>query len=238
MAGLMKTFNFQKTFLAVITVAGLALSTMAVAAQDSPASTAPPLAYGVPQVLQLAQAKVTDDVIIAYIHNSGNSYGLNADQIIYLRQQGISDNVLTTMLTQPKPAAVLEPTTPAPVNPYPAQTPITYPQPAPTYDQSDSYPNTYVMPNNQIYYYSSYYPFYYPTYYYPFYYPYYRHPFARNYPFARHYSSASLSFRYGGGFHGNSFHGNSFGGSFHGGAVSYGGGGGYHGGGGGMMMHH
>jgi hypothetical protein len=227
MAVFMKTFDFQKTFLAVITVAGLMLSTMTVAAQDSPASTAPPLAYGVPQILQLAQAKVPDDTIIAYIHSSGNSYGLNADQIIYLRQQGISDNVLNVMLTQPKPAPV--PATAAPANPYPAQTPVVYPSPAPTYDQPVSSPSVYVMPNNQIYYYSSYYPFYYPNYYYPHYYPYYRHPLARNYPFARHYQSASLSFRYGGGFHGGSYWG-----GFHGGAVSYGGG--YHGGG--MMMHH
>jgi uncharacterized membrane protein YgcG len=223
----MKTFDFQKAFLAAITVAGLALSTMPLAAQDSPANTASPLAYGVPQILQLAQAKVPDDTIIAYIHSSGNSYGLNADQIIYLRQQGISDNVLNVMLTQPKPASFPLPATAAPANPYPVQTPVVYQQPAPTYDQPVSSPSVYVMPNNQIYYYSSYYPFYYPNYYYPYYYPYYR------YPYARHYSSASVSFRYGGGFHGSSY-----GGGFHGGAVSYGGGGGYHGGGGGMMMHH
>jgi uncharacterized membrane protein YgcG len=225
MAAFMKTFNFQKSFLAIITAAGLALSTLTVVAENSSADAAPPLAYGVPQILQLAQAKVPDDTIIAYIHSSGNSYGLNADQIIYLRQQGISDNVLNVMLTQPKPASFPLPATPASVNPYPAQTPVVYPQPAPTYDQPVYSPSVYVMPNNQIYYYSSYYPFCYPNYYYPYCYPYYR------YPYARHYSSASVSFRYGGGFHGGSY-----GGGYHGGSVSYGGGGGYHGGG--MMMHH
>ena len=40
--------------------------------------------------------------IIAYIRNSGNSYGLNADQIIYLRQQGLSDAVIRVMLSQPR----------------------------------------------------------------------------------------------------------------------------------------
>ncbi len=75
----------------------------------------PQLSYGVSQIVQLAQAKVGDDTIIAYIKNSGNSYGLTVDQIIYLRHQGISDAVITTMLNQPKPAvAVATPTTPAP----------------------------------------------------------------------------------------------------------------------------
>ena len=48
------------------------------------------------------KANVGDETIIAYIKNSGNSYGLNADQIIYLRQQGVSDAVVRTMLNQPQ----------------------------------------------------------------------------------------------------------------------------------------
>ena len=103
----MKTSYLQK-MVAVMAASGLALSVTTAAAQNSPAASTvqtpavPQLAYGVPQVLQLAQAKVSEDTIIAYIKNSGNSYGLNADQIIYLRQQGVSDAVLTAMLTQPK----------------------------------------------------------------------------------------------------------------------------------------
>ena len=110
---------------AVMAVAGLALSASTALAQDSSAENTvqpaavnapvPQLSYGVSQIVQLAQAKVGDDTIIAYIKNSGNSYGLTVDQIIYLRQQGISDAVITTMLNQPKPAvAVATPTTPAP----------------------------------------------------------------------------------------------------------------------------
>jgi hypothetical protein len=72
------------------------------------------LSYGVSQIVQLAQAKIGDETIIAYIKNSGNSYGLTVDQIIYLRQQGISDAVITTMLNQPGLGAVATPTTPAP----------------------------------------------------------------------------------------------------------------------------
>ena len=77
---------------------------MTIAAQTPPDNTAPPLSYGVPHILQLSQAGVANDIITAYIPNSGNSYGLDANQIIYLKQQGISDNVLTAMLNQPKAA--------------------------------------------------------------------------------------------------------------------------------------
>src|SRR5664279_601597 len=110
----MKTRNLQK-ILAVMAVAGLGWSASTARAQDSsgantvqPAAVnapVPQLAYGVPQIVQLAQAKVSDDTIIAYIKNSGNSYGLNADQIIYLRQQGISSPVIMTMLNQPRPVS-------------------------------------------------------------------------------------------------------------------------------------
>jgi hypothetical protein len=194
----MKTLNFPKTFLAVIAAAGLAL---AATAQNS----APQLAYGVPQVLQLVQAKVSDDTIIAYIHNSGNSYGLNADQIIYLRQQGVSDNVLNVMLTQPRPASA--PAAPTADSSYQAQAPAAS-TPAPTtYVQSAPAPSTvYVVPNSQSYYYN--------TYAQPYYYPY------------SYFPSISLAF----GFGGSSYYRGGYYGGYHGGGGYYHGGG-YHGGG-------
>ena len=97
--------NYWRNMLATLAVAGLVGSAFSAPAQNTPAvSTAaasepvPQLAYGVPQILQLAQAKISDGTIIAYIKSSGISYGLNASQIIYLRQQGISDAVITAML--------------------------------------------------------------------------------------------------------------------------------------------
>ncbi|MGA8181073.1 MAG: hypothetical protein WB792_13510 [Desulfobacterales bacterium] len=48
------------------------------------------LSYGMPQVLQLAHAKISDSTIIAYIQNSGTVYNLDASQIVYLKQQGVS----------------------------------------------------------------------------------------------------------------------------------------------------
>ena len=120
----MKTGKLEKT-LAGLACAGLVLSASVALAQNySTTTTAQPAAvnasgpqmvYGVPQIIRLSQAGVSEDTIIAYVKNSGFSYSLDADQIINLRQQGVSDAVITTMLNQPKPGPVLyTPTTPAP----------------------------------------------------------------------------------------------------------------------------
>src|SRR5208337_1858187 len=130
----MKTQRFQRT-LAVAVAGGLALLALTAPGQNSPGSTA--------QILQLEQAKVGDDTIIAYIKNSGNSYNLNADQIISLHHQGVSDAVITAMLSQPRPAASPA-TVPAPATPPPQVYSTTAPadnstpadQPATTYVQT------------------------------------------------------------------------------------------------------
>lgn len=201
----MKTKNFAKPLLAV--VAGLILLAGNVLAQNSPTAAAPTLSYGVAQILQLAQAKVSDDTIIAYIRNSGNSYGLDANQIVYLRQQGISDNVITVMLNQRKVASVPAQPATQPDNSSTAQNSTTY-APPPAYVQTAPSSTVYVMPDTQTYYYDAYYAQ-------PYYYPYYAWP----------YPAVSFSFGYGGGyrggFHGGGFHGGFHGGGFHGGGFHH-----------------
>jgi hypothetical protein len=166
----MKTNHWQK-MLAVLAVAGLALSASTTLAQNLTATTTaqpaavnapvPQLSYGVSQIMQLAQAKVSDDTIIAYIKNSGNIFDLNADQIIYLRQQGISDAVITTMLNQPRPAvAVATPTTPAP-QPV-ASTAYSGPVSTATVAPTVTYVQT--VPDTTYYYQPDYQPYYYPAY--------------------------------------------------------------------------
>jgi hypothetical protein len=197
----MKTLNFQKSFLAVAIAAGLALSIMTAGAQNSSGTAAPQLSYGVSQIVQLAQAKVGDDTIIAYIRNSGNSYGLDADQIIYLRQQGISDNVINVMLSQPKVASAPAQTATQPDNSSAAQTSTAVAQPTVSYVQTVPSSTVYVMPDTQTYYYDAYYVR-------PYYYPYYAWP----------YPAVSFSFGYGGGFYGGfrgGFHGAYHGGGWH-----------------------
>ena len=105
----MKTKCFQSSLLAIAAVAALVFTTASVTAQDSTIAAAQPavasqpapqLSYGVPQVLQLVQAKVSDGIIVNYIQNSGTIYSLTAGEIVYLKQQGVSDSVLNAMLNQ------------------------------------------------------------------------------------------------------------------------------------------
>jgi hypothetical protein len=106
----MKTLTFPKS-LAIVTVASLTFLGFNAVAQETPTAPAgqaavsvppPQLSYAVAQVLQLNQAKVGDDTIIAYVRNTNSGYSLDANQIIFLRQQGVSEAVITAMLNQPR----------------------------------------------------------------------------------------------------------------------------------------
>ncbi|HEY1718086.1 MAG TPA: hypothetical protein VGH42_07295 [Verrucomicrobiae bacterium] len=195
----MKTRNFKKPLLAAI--AGLALLAGNVVAQDASTAaavqSAPQLSYGVGPVLQLSQAKVSDSTIVAYIHNSGTIYALDANQIVYLKQQGVSDTVLNTMLNQRQNVANNAAQT-APTPPASAQTPNAVAQPTVTYSTVPT-SSVYVIPDTQTYQYD--------TYYQPYYYPYYGY-----YGWA--YPGVSLSFGFGGGYRGG-FHGGGFRGGWH-----------------------
>jgi hypothetical protein len=76
-------------------------------AAAAPASEAQPvqLSSGVSEILKLARARVSDDIITAFIGSSGRTYHLSASEILYLRGQGVSDSVLTAMLSQRENAA-------------------------------------------------------------------------------------------------------------------------------------
>ncbi len=229
----MKTRNLQSLALTMTAVTAVTFLAARAVAQDSSTSTTattaaaqpaaasqstPVLSYGVSQVVQLAHANIGEDVIVNYIQNSGNAYGLDANQILYLKQQGVSDRIINTMLGQRSRVAATAQTAPPPNNPdaSSAQIPTTSPPPAVSYVQTAPPQTVYVIPDTQTYdYYAYYYPYYYP------YYGYYGWP------------AVSLSFGWGGYYGG--YHG--YYGGYHGGGGGYhGGGGGYHGGGGGW--HH
>jgi len=137
--------------LAGLMLAGLVWAATMAPAQDLPATNAataaahppapvapqlsvPPLSPDVRQILLLAQAEVSDDMILAFIKNSGTGYSLNAVQILYLRQQDVSDPVIMAMLNRAKPSvpALPAPPPPPPVNDIASSTPAPPPQPEPT----------------------------------------------------------------------------------------------------------
>jgi hypothetical protein len=110
------------------------------------------LSYGVSQIIQLSKAKVSDDTIVNYIRNSGSSYGLEASQIVYLKQQGVSDTIINTMLNQPRQMAPAAPqpaySTASSTATVVAQPAVTYVQTAPAYVPSST---VYVIPDTQTY---------------------------------------------------------------------------------------
>ena len=188
-----------KMFLVMTAVGGLCLLASNVAAQSSSNTTpapaaaqpaavsqaAPPLSYGVAQVVQLARASVGEDVIVNYVRNSGHAYGLDANQILYLKQQGISDRIINTMLTQPRPAVATPNTSAPPVTSVAGTS-------APEISTATVAPAvTYVQTAPPTYYYDQ--PYYYPAY----------------YPAYAWYPPVTFSFGWGrgwGGWHGGGWH--------------------------------
>jgi hypothetical protein len=167
------------------------------------------LSPGVPDILKLGRARVGDEAISACISNSGRTYHLSVSEILYLREQGVSDQVVTAMLNsrqnaastaaQPAPqSAATGPTAdwvnsspqPAPAAPQPAaQFAPTYVEAAPVYTQPSP---VYVYPAPSYGYYDP-------------------------WPYYWGYPSLSIGFGFGGGHYGG-YHGGDFhGGGFHGG---------------------
>jgi len=188
-----------------------------------PASAAPAVAqklpYGVEDIVKLSHAQISEDVILNYVQNSGTVYNLGPNDLVYLRQQGVSDRVVNAMLDQRRhlsdpaaPQTQVAVTAPPSAPSQDAQAQAQQPAEAPLQPPASS---VYVIPNSgaQYAYYGSSYP------YYPYYYPYYYGP------------SISLGFGYYGGhyYHGGHYYGGHYGGGGHwGGSGHWGGGGSHH----------
>lgn len=76
----------------------LGLAVMIVLTIDATVACAQALPPGVQDVVKLKQAGLSDEVILAQIRNSGAAYNLTADQIIYLKNQGVSQMVIQTLI--------------------------------------------------------------------------------------------------------------------------------------------
>src|ERR1035441_9610853 len=86
------------------------------------------LSSGVQDILKLGRAHVSDEAITAFINNSGRTYHLNVSEILYLREQGMSDQVLTAMLSAGQNVATVAAQTAPQLAPHPIQQ--VAPQPA------------------------------------------------------------------------------------------------------------
>ncbi len=50
------------------------------------------------EVIQMAQSGVSETVILTYITNSTSTFNLNSDQIIYLKDLGVPDDIVNAMI--------------------------------------------------------------------------------------------------------------------------------------------
>jgi hypothetical protein len=185
--------------------------TIVVSAPAAATTSPQKLPYGVEDVLKLSRAQVSDDIVLNYIQNTGTIYNLGPQDIVYLRDQGVSDRVINGMIDQRKRVTELAAaqSAPAPAVPDAQSVPNATTVPvAPGYAQvapqtTAPASTVYTIPAPSAGYYSYTYP-YYGGYYYPYYGP-----------------SVYLGFGYGGYghyhgyYHGGHYHGYSHGGGHH-----------------------
>lgn len=58
---------------------------------------APPRVMGITDVAQMSQAHVSDDVIISQIHATGSAFQLSSTDLVWLKQNAVSDRVVAEM---------------------------------------------------------------------------------------------------------------------------------------------
>lgn len=118
--GLLGRLGFVRTIF-LFGLIGLVLSNAVLVAQESS-----PVSPVVADVLKLHRAKVDEKVIVAFIKNAPKTQ-VSAADLIQLREQGVSSEVLVTLLS---PRSDSEPAPSAPVAPEPTPAAAPVPQPS------------------------------------------------------------------------------------------------------------
>ena len=130
--------------LAVTVLSGYAQTPEATASGQAQATVPSTLSPGAAEVVRMATSGVGDDVVLAYIQNSQAPFNLSANDVLYLKDVGLSPQVTSAMIThdgtlrgqaqQYAPAPTAAPPTAQPYAPV-APPPTAYqpaPAPAPT----------------------------------------------------------------------------------------------------------
>src|SRR5690349_16948523 len=97
-AALLGTFSFSPLTL------GAAEVNATVSAQTTAPSTQVAVSTGLPpaanEVVKLTRAQVSEDVIISYVQNSRSTSSLSSDDIVRLRNEGVTDRVINALLNR------------------------------------------------------------------------------------------------------------------------------------------
>ena len=123
-AGAWRLIRLRRHSAIACLAAGLVLQTTAI---NCSAQAAPNLPPGVQDVVKLAKAGLGEDVILSQIRNTGAYYNLSADQLVYLTQQGVTQNEIKALLG---PGGTTAPANPAPAPAPPPEATATVPAPA------------------------------------------------------------------------------------------------------------
>lgn len=106
----------MKHLLSTLLLAALVITISGCATQTTTTQTtyAPPPGPSVADIQAMAQARLSDSIIISQINNSAARYYLTADQIITLKDSGVSEAVINVMLStvnKPSPQPITTTTT-------------------------------------------------------------------------------------------------------------------------------
>jgi hypothetical protein len=96
--------RINRPYLFIFSCASLLLGFLPCTAQPyTAAPIAPPaLSRPVQDIIKLSQADISEPVIINYIETSGTLYDLKPRDVIYLRDEGVTDSIINAMIDQTK----------------------------------------------------------------------------------------------------------------------------------------
>ncbi len=130
----LKSQGMKLALAALVFCGGMVQAQVPGGSAPAPAVAVPQVSPAAAEVVKLASSGVGDEVVMAYIRNSPAVFDLSADQLLYLKDVGLSSQVVTAMLDhdnalksqaqaaapqqveQPQPAPA-----PAPAQPQPQQ---------------------------------------------------------------------------------------------------------------------
>ncbi len=118
----MKRYKLNRWAVAALAAGGLCVAMAGDTSQTTPTTASPatgtnaaptkviaPARADLPpvasEVVRMSEAGVSEDVMLAYVRNSANNYSLDADQIVYLHDLGISSAVLNALTAHGQVAA-------------------------------------------------------------------------------------------------------------------------------------
>jgi hypothetical protein len=128
---LMYRHSVAKVALSCAVVATMWTATGTFCAAQTSSTNPPVLSPDLQEVVTLSHEQMGDEVITNYVKSTGKSYQLTADQIIYLKNQGVSSTVLSALIQTasmggnpaPAPEQVVEAANPPPMTSKPAPPP-------------------------------------------------------------------------------------------------------------------